>query len=663
MSSKFNIHGDNIVECDRVLSYICAALDVHPDGVAGPTGSVTCPIYTMEHNGRSLVFQHLPGYGEHRWNQDVLSFIKRSGGRLREAADAILTSVVDGVETPLVAIEFCSALPAGNQAWQRHGRALSFSYACIPYFFVAELGGFELNAERKKIAPRMPNPTVPFSLLAMTLHGGSVCLPVYEPNAGATVETSIGYRTTFGRHDFLQFIKVGLLGGSSEEAVTRLKAKCIALVKILADSRVRSDGLTSAQWEGAYNALRGGQSLIDFLQATDNLQWKKKTSTDLSNTAKRFMDLGAQVGRGLTSSTLPLCFVSRSQRRAFAKSARQIYRSSLSREFVAWLAESRRDLAIAWVMGFKPGGEDARPERGLPPMARMLVGNDTDLLTFVFGPVPTAHWKELVHNHLKALSDSNGLWEAILETSDACLIDGNTGNSPHGFVLEPTTGQLHRPSPLCVSPRVLSLGEQDVDTALHVLFRSLGPTVAFEGLCNPPGGDWSGISFRWVSMETEFRWLTLPRVSANGKRPDHILALFGHGSRTVCLCVESKDVANSLETKIGPRLRRYTESLLTTAPSVSRDQETDAWRVYDSPWRCPQTTFVSAGAYLGTTDDPFQRIPSDTELDIQIAVAFFENASRCVLHLRGDTETGRSIIESIASHQNQCERATIEISN
>ena len=301
MFLEFNIHGDNIVECDRVLGYICAALDVHPDRVSGPTSSVTCPIYTMEHDGQFLAFQHFPGYGEHRWNQDILGFVKRSGGRLREAPDAILTSVLDGVETPLVAIEFCSALPAGNQAWQRHGRALSFSYARIPYFFIAELGGFELDAARKRIAPRMPNPTVPFSLLAMTLHGGSICLPVYEQNVGATIETFNSYHSTFGRDDFLQFIKARLLGGSSEEAVTRLKAKCVALVKILADSRARSDGLTAEQWEDAYRAIHGGRSLIDFLQAADGLPWKKKTSTDLSSTAKSFMDLGAQSGLGLTS--------------------------------------------------------------------------------------------------------------------------------------------------------------------------------------------------------------------------------------------------------------------------------------------------------------------------------------------------------------------------
>ena len=634
MPLKFNIHGDNIVECDRILDYIRAALDVHPDEVTGPTDSVTCPIYTMEHDGQCLTFQHLPGYGEHRWNQDILSFIKHSGGRLREAADAILTSVVDGAETPLVAIEFCSALPAGNQAWQRHGRALSFSYARIPYFFVAELGGFELDSERKKKASRVPNPAVPFSLLAMTLHGRSICLPVYEPNAGATVETFDRYRQAFGRDEFLQFIKVRLLGGSPEGAVTELEAKCVALVKILADSRARSDGLTPEQWENAYRAIHRGRSLIDYLQETDNLLWKKRTSTDLSRTAKSFMDLGARSGRGLTSSTLPLCFVSKNRRTGFAKSVRQIYRG-LSREFVAWLAQNLRDLAIAWVMGFKPGGEDARPERGLPPMARMLVGNETDLLTFVFGPVPAAHQKELARD-LKALSDSNGLWEAILETSDACLIDSKVG-MPSGILLEiPSTPSHRTPPRLCVDPRVLNLSEQDVDTALRIAFLSLGTGLVFEGMCNPPGGDWSSISFRWSATGAEFSWLTLPRVSpGGGKRPDHVFALFGDESGTVCLCVESKEDARSLEPQIGPRLCRYTESLLRTAPSTSRDQEVEAWGVYCSQWQCPDTTFVSAGAYMGTTGDPFGSIRSDTELDIQISIEFLEGAQRCILHLRG----------------------------
>lgn len=128
----FNIHGDNIVECVRAFDYIVSGLGDLVRQVIGPSVSVTCPIYTLTLEGQELVFQFLPGYGHLRWNQDVLAFVKRSGGRLREAADAIVTLIQDGEEQPVAAIEFCGALPAGNQAWQRQGRAFSFAHAEVP---------------------------------------------------------------------------------------------------------------------------------------------------------------------------------------------------------------------------------------------------------------------------------------------------------------------------------------------------------------------------------------------------------------------------------------------------------------------------------------------------------------------------------------------------
>lgn len=89
-----------------------------------------------------------------------------AGGVLRESADAILTRFSDDTESPILAIEFCSALPAGNQAWQRSGRAYSMAKAGIPYLFITELGGFELSVDRKKKAARLPNPAVPYSYSA-----------------------------------------------------------------------------------------------------------------------------------------------------------------------------------------------------------------------------------------------------------------------------------------------------------------------------------------------------------------------------------------------------------------------------------------------------------------------------------------------------------------
>lgn len=107
---SFNIHGDNIVECVRAFDYIVSGLGNLVSEVIGPSVSVTCPVYTLRLEGQELIFQFLPGYGGRRWNQDVLAFVKRSGGRLREAADAIVTLIQDGKEQPVAAIEFCGAL-------------------------------------------------------------------------------------------------------------------------------------------------------------------------------------------------------------------------------------------------------------------------------------------------------------------------------------------------------------------------------------------------------------------------------------------------------------------------------------------------------------------------------------------------------------------------
>ena len=663
MNTVFNIHGDNIVECERIFAYICEGLNA--SSVAGPVDSVTCPAYTVGLDDQHLLFQFLPGYGESRWNQDIIGFIVRSGGLLREAADVVLTRVENGEERPLAAVEFCGALPAGNQAWQRHGRALSFALAGIPYFFVAELGGFELNANRVPKAPRMPNPAVPFSFLAMTLRHDSVCLPVYEANAGASLDTVERYSAAFGEKQLCQFLSFVVLGRDPAQIVAELCNKCIILVKLLARFKKRQDTLTVEQWQSVYEAISAGQSIPEFLMNRERLQWKKTTSIKRTHTARQFMSLGARYGFGLTSASLPMSFVPTCWRATFAREVRELY-PDLSADFAGWLASDRQNLAIAWVSGFKPRGDDARPDRGLPPMVRMLAGTDSDLLTFVYGPVPDGHWRRLT-NDLGGLVRDNGLWEAIFGVSDGVLVDSM--KKPHGIPYEclrdaRTVDESAKPAPLHVNARVESLGEQDVDTALHVAFKSLGKNVVFEGMCNPPGGDWSGISFRWRGSGPEFRWLTLPRVSnEGGKRPDHVFALFGHDGSVVCLCVESKDVAGSLESSIGPRLSAYTEALFATPPSIWRTENADRWKIHSAAWQRPATTFASAGAYLSVEEDPFGKLSKDTGLDVQIGLEFRKSARRCVLHLRGDTELGRSLVTHIGLHKGWSDLVAVQVSS
>jgi hypothetical protein len=200
---------------------------------------------------------------------------------------------------------------------------------------------------------------------------------------------------------------------------------------------------------------------------------------------------------------------------------------------------------------------------------------------------------------------------------------------------------------LNVNPVVLSPSEHDVDTALHVLLTSLGSDVVFEGMCNPPGGDWSGVSFVWSSDGGEHRWLTLPRVSADGaKRPDHVFALFGLSKQALCLCVESKERGRSLESGIGPRLISYTKALFGGAPSIWRRSAADAWGVYTGDWKLQASEFVSMGAYIADAAAPFN-VPSDTALDILCGFTFSGNASKCVAHVRGLTKTGKRVLAHV----------------
>lgn len=663
---NFNIHGDNIVECVRAFDYIVTGLGNLVNEITGPTVSVTCPVYIVHLEDHELSFQFLPGYGERRWNQDVLGFIKRSGGRLREAADAIITNIANDTELPIAAIEFCGALPAGNQAWQRQGRAFSFAHAGVPYFYVAELGGFELDADRGRKAERMPNPAVPFSFFTMTQYQASVCLPVYEANSGATGKTIAHYEPIFGKTEFLEFLKLAVLGDGTDAAGVELGRKCTALVKLLADAKKRKDGLSGDQWQAAHDAVLAGQTLPDFLAKNVRLAWKKTAYiAGLTATAKQFMALGSKETLGLTSTVLPLSFVPKEKRATFARQVRVLY-PDIEDAFVAWLETDEQHLAIAWVMGFKPRGDDARPDRGLPPLARMLVGNDCELMTFVYGPAPVSHWNKLARTPVE-LATQNGLWEAVLGVSDGVLVDSATkpAGTPRGYLKNSWAAVLvEEQIPLRVQAQVLSLGEQDVDTALHVAFESLGSDVVFEGMCNPPGGDWSGISFRWENDDPEHRWLTLPRVSAEGaKRPDHVFALFGHGERVVCLCIESKEKAQALDGNIGPRLTRYAEALFESAPSIHRGQKANPWAIYEAPWERRDLAFLSAGAYLSAVNQPFHGLPHGTNLDVQIGVSFSADGAHCTLHLRGDTVAGRALVDHLAALPDWGNFVSIEVSN
>lgn len=668
LKNVFYIYGDNIVECNRALSYIVKGLGESVVDFSEPEESVTCPKYTVTTDDRILVFQLLPGFGDKRWNQSIMAYIQKMGGILAESVDAIVILKSEDQELPIVAIEFSAALSAGNQAWQRQGRAYSFAKAGIPYFHIIELGGAELNRDREPTSERVPNPIVPFSFMSVTESSGTVCLPVYEPSPAILDETRKRYSSVFGGTEFESFLRAKILDKDTQTPTTIISEKCAELISILAESRKRKDSLTADMWRKAIEEIRNGKNLPDFLEENIRIKWKKNTTIkSKTDTAKQFMSLGASDSFGITSSSVPLSFVPRDRRSSFSHKVSQIY-PRLDDNFIGWIADDSKHLAISWVSGFKPGGEDARPDRGLSPMARMLVGSSCDLMTFVYGPIPKHHWSEMSSSPAR-LAKKNGLWRSIMYVSDGILVDSNTmpRNALQGYICEPhfsshSAGSVD--SSLRIEARVLKYNENDVSTVIKLFFDSFGSDVIYEGMCNPPGGDWSGIEFSSGNLKPKYRWPSLPRVSRRGTiRPDHVYAIYGHGSNPVCLCIESKEKAKLLKPNTGHGIVEYVRDIISSPPSSYRLNSDESWSSYMNSWKCPDIKFLSAGAYICSSRNPLLESSRSLDLDLQIGIEILDDGKKCNLNLSGITAPGRALVEYLASLPSRSKLIRINIRN
>jgi hypothetical protein len=210
------------------------------------------------------------------------------------------------------------------------------------------------------------------------------------------------------------------------------------------------------------------------------------------------------------------------------------------------------------------------------------------------------------------LANSNGLWKSILTLSNYVALDVPvlSGRIPAAEVLLDTSAlkayyveKLPQADGLTrkeFSSVPQSFHEDDVDTGIHFLFSHLPSKVCFEGMCNPPGGDWSGLSI--LSDKYEVRWLSLPRVSkqVDGKRPDHVLELFGASGCPVLLSIESKENSNDLERNVGVGLVNYIRNLMKYTPSVERlvSPQEQCWTRSERRIDFDSFVVISAAAYL-----------------------------------------------------------------
>jgi len=250
------------------------------------------------------------------------------------------------------------------------------------------------------------------------------------------------------------------------------------------------------------------------------------------------------------------------------------------------------------------------------------------------------------------LAKRNGLWEAIMAVSDAILVDSATDRvTTHGFLRPHWETAIPRPTgrTILVKPLPVRVGEHDVDTIIHILFTRHGGPEVFEGMCNPPGGDWSGVSLQVVDRSLELRWLSLPRVSGTDtKRPDHVFQVFVIAPKPIILSVESKETPGTVEPRIGPRLSKYIASLMASPASIERPDLSQQWRHSTRQLNPNNFIFASAAAFISDQQSQIDSVFARAQADLILAYTFQNNGKTCDIRLVPGGRTG-SIIADYAS--------------
>lgn len=648
---RLRFHGDNIVECDRCLELITEAYSAKARLL--PSDPYR-PAFAVEKDDRILFFVDLiPGHG--RWQIDLQQVIRDHGAPLREATDVLLTQVSPDGKTELIiaALEFCSALPAGNNAWQRNGRALACATVGIPYLYFAEVGGVELDAGRVVKAPRFPNPIVPFSYLTASQAYRVLCLPVYAPSSSSTPQITAQFGSTFGVDIGRELLRAIVDGEPQADKETELTRRALLAVEVLSAQRVSTDTLRGEEWRRLLEQS-GVQNRARWLERR-NMAWVRKVSekvrvSDSFPRLVRLFESGSAIAVGARG--IPICLIPQARVVELGRNLGALYGDALAHDFRNWLSTAKWPLVIVWITGFKPRGDDSRPDRGLVPLARMLFGSEAKILSIVSGPGKPEMWRAFQRD-AASLAKSNGLWEAVFNLSDAILADSATLRpNPLAMLTNRSTVVRRTIAAFPAVDSTIAFSEHDVDSALHLLFTRCAGQNVFEVMCNPPGGDWSGCTLQDFATGAEYRWTSLPRVSGKGgKRPDHVVQIALQRGLTVLVAIESKDAAGKLEDKVGRRMKKYLSDLMRKPPVTSRTANGN-WSLHSGEARVPISEIVSVGAYCWDGLVKLEKSLIDAELDAALAFDFSSGKQATLLHIKASANAGFlvPVIQDAAKH-------------
>ncbi len=588
MTEVFRIHGDNIVECERIASRILN--ETSPTFVKESLLSPSTIVYHIcfEYLGQHFEWQLelLPGFnkaGRRRWESNIFTCLRSNGSFLDETPDAIVTHIETGQETILYAVEFCSALQAGNQAWQRSGRAFSTGRTGCPYLYIVDFVKYELNSHtRERKALRFPNPAVPYSYISFSRNSGNFSAQIYIRSEEFDKQSDPSLRSfdenNFAGAELSRYIVKRMCGFDTTAEEKFILQKNFNVVLFLAGLSRSATNFTPEQWNRLYVSH---QDIIRFSLENSTFCFRKKIAAKGHHgNSLAFLRLVSQLSVGLASQDLPFGIIPAANRRKLADGIHSLY-PTYHIAILDQIASGHADLILCMIKGFKPRGDDNRPDRGILPLVAMLTSSESEVMTYIYGPVLEQNFNTLLSNpeHLAA---TNGFWRSVLALSNFVALDVPViASHPHDAEILLNTSALrehyitqhphsNKLTQNAFSSIPQSFHEDDVDTGIHFLFSHLLRSVCFEGMCNPPGGDWSGLSVLYQNREV--RWLSLPRVSEeiNGKRPDHVLELFGLFDRPVLLSIESKERSSDLEAGVGDGLINYIRHLMKYIPSAER---------------------------------------------------------------------------------------------
>lgn len=177
----FRIYGDNILECLILIDWLNQSVQSKLQNI-GKTGAVDREIYiykSLEGN-TTYAFQLCPYFGgkgiNHHWKNDQRTKY------FSEKPDVIVTRVFnnDKESKPIFAIEFCDALQAGNQSWQRFRRAYDAAVNGIPYFYVLPIIGWERDSGGMELkGARYQNAQITLAQLSLSSKLGVPSLQIY----------------------------------------------------------------------------------------------------------------------------------------------------------------------------------------------------------------------------------------------------------------------------------------------------------------------------------------------------------------------------------------------------------------------------------------------------------------------------------------------------